>query len=39
MTKRERVLMKIVMAPMARGLLPIPTFEEWCTAFDELFPK
>lgn len=38
MTDRERKLLKIVMAPMARGLLPLPTFAEWCAAFDELYP-
>ena len=37
MTERERKLMKIVMAPAMRGLLPLPTFDEWCAAFDELF--
>jgi hypothetical protein len=38
MTQRERKLLKIVMAPTMKGLLPLPTFEEWCAAFDELFP-
>jgi hypothetical protein len=37
MTKRERRLMKIVMGPML-GTLPLPTFDEWCAAVDELFP-
>lgn len=37
MTAREHKLMKIVMAPTMKGLLPLPTFAEWCAAFDELF--
>lgn len=39
MTARERKLFKVVVAPMMKGFFPLPTFEEWCEAFDELFGK
>lgn len=39
MTTRERKLIKIVVAPMLKGVLPLPTFKEWCAAFDELYPS
>jgi hypothetical protein len=39
MTAREKKLFKIVMAPMLKGVLPLPTFAEWCVAMDELYPE
>ena len=29
MTTRERKLLKIVVAPMLKGVLPLPAFKEW----------
>lgn len=37
LTKRQRQLLRIVMAPMMKGVLPLPTFDEWCAACDELY--
>jgi hypothetical protein len=37
-TAREHKLLKIVMAPTLKGVIPLPTFSEWCAACDELFP-
>lgn len=38
MTQRERKLIKIMVAPMLKGIFPLPTFAEWVAAFDELYP-
>lgn len=39
MTTREKQLLKVVMAPMLKGVMPLPTFDEWCAAMDELYPE
>lgn len=37
MTDHEWKLLKIVMTPILMGLILLPTYAEWCAAFDELF--
>jgi hypothetical protein len=38
MTARERKLLRVVMAPTLKDVIPLPTFKEWCAACDELLP-
>lgn len=38
LTKEQRRLLKVVIAPMLHGAMPLPTFEEWCATCDALMP-